>query len=54
MSTVINFARGLTTEDEDEDDDKSATKIIDTYSSLLFTSLVALLKKAIAENYEPL
>ena len=54
MSTVINFARGLTNEDDDEEDDKSATKIIDTYSSQLFSSLIALLKKAIADNYEPL
>lgn len=55
VSTVINFAKGLI---NDENDDEEGTiggdKVMQLYSEQLFESLVVLLKKAIDENYEPL
>ena len=55
VSCVINFVRGFVSEeDEDEEDEKSGLKIVNTYTKDLFLSLVTLLKLAIQENYEPL
>ncbi len=56
VSATINFASGLTT-DDDEDEDQTTTsgsKIMSIYAHTLFETLVALLKKGIDENYEPL
>lgn len=53
VSTVINFTKGLVNEDEEEDSKKS-TNIIELYSKELFTSLIVLLNKAMLQNYEPL
>jgi hypothetical protein len=53
VSTVINFAKGLSDDDE-EDDTKKSIKIIELYSKQLFTTLVTLLNKAMQQNYEPL
>lgn len=55
VSTTINFVRGLINEEEEErDDTHKNTKIMNTYSSSLFTTLANLLKKAMQDNYEPL
>ena len=53
ISATINFASGLTSEDE-EDDDQASSKIMGLYAHTLFETLVVLLKKGIDENYEPL
>ena len=55
VSTIINFAKGLMTEDEDEETtDASSTKLMEAYSKTLFENLIALLKKGMEQNYEPL
>jgi hypothetical protein len=54
VSTVINFVRGLTEEEEDDDKTVMGTKIMENYQATLFEGLVVLLKKGIDENYEPL
>lgn len=53
VSAIINFAKGLLVDDE-EGEEGSTDKIMESYSSVLFENLIALLKKAIDENYEPL
>lgn len=53
VSATINFARGLTEEDED-DETTNGDKIMAIYAQQLFENLVVLLKKGIDENYEPL
>lgn len=55
VSTIINFARGLITEDDEEDEEATnGNKIMEIYSAELFENIINLLKKAIDENYEPL
>jgi hypothetical protein len=55
VSTIINFAKGLMTEDDDEETtDASSTKLMEQYSSTLFESLITLLNKGMEQNYEPL
>ena len=55
VSTVINFAKGLLNEDNEEDDENTnGDKIMQVYSENLFETLVKLLKKALDENYEPM
>lgn len=55
VSTIINFAKGLLNEDEDEEEDTNASsKVMEVYSQNLFENLVVLLKKGMDENYEPL
>ena len=56
VSTVINFANGLHSEEDEEEgeEDNNNTEIIKIYSSNLFESLINLLKKGIEQNYEPL
>ena len=56
VSTVINFAKGLLTEDEEGEDETSAdsAKLMETYSKALFENLIKLLQNAMAANYEPL
>ena len=56
VSTVINFANGLhsVSEDDEEETAQSHQDIIKIYSSTLFETLITLLKKAIDTNYEPL
>lgn len=55
VSTVINFARGLNNEDEEEEDNGvNGQKIMENYQAELFQGLVVLLKKGIDTNYEPL
>jgi importin-5 len=55
VSATINFTRGLTTEDDEEEEQgNTGTKIMSMYAQPLFENLVTLLKKGINENYEPL
>lgn len=56
VSTVINFANGLHSEDDEEEDAAGGdnSSIIKIYSDQLFEILVNLLKKGIDSNYEPL
>ena len=54
VSTVINFANGLHSGEDEEEDEVNNTEIIQIYSQSLFESLVNLLKKGIDVNYEPL
>lgn len=56
VSTVINFAKGLLTEDDEGEDETSAdsAKLMETYSKALFENLIKLLQNAMAANYEPL
>ena len=52
VSTVINFVKGLTQEDDEEG--SNTTGVLEIYSANLFENLVNLLKKGMNENYEPL
>ena len=55
VSTMINFAKGLIDEDEEEvEETKKTEKIMNHYTKNLFSSLINLLKQAMTENYEPL
>lgn len=56
VSTVINFANGLHSEEDEEEgeEENNNTEIIKIYSTNLFESLINLLKKGIEQNYEPL
>ena len=55
ISCMINFTNGLIQEDENEiNDTKKSSEILNLYSDQLFTSLIENLKKGIQENYEPL
>ena len=53
VSATINFARGLNTEEEEEEEVDGA-KIMALYATPLFDNLVTLLEKGITQNYEPL
>ena len=54
VSTMINFVRGFINDDEEEDENKRGSKIMELYSKDLFPTLIALLKQGIQINYEPL
>eukprot|EP00347_Sterkiella_histriomuscorum_P001538 403371652 len=54
VSAVINFARGLNEEEDEEENGVTGQKIMENYQSELFNGLVILLKKGIDTNYEPL
>lgn len=54
VSTIINFAKGLVEDEEDEEETVDGKAIMEQYSTDLFESLIVLLKKGIDENYEPL
>ena len=51
---MINFARGLNEEEDEEENGVTGQKIMENYQSELFNGLVLLLKKGIDTNYEPL
>lgn len=51
---MINFAKGLINEDNEEEETINGDEIMKMYSETLFENLVKLLKKAIDENYEPM
>jgi hypothetical protein len=57
VSTIINFAKGLMTEEEGDDEvtvDTTSAKLMEIYSKTLFENLIVLLKKGMDANYEPL
>lgn len=56
VSTTINFVRGFINDEEEdtEDENKKGNKILEKYSTQLFTTLITLLKKGITENHEPM
>lgn len=57
VSTIINFAKGLMTEEDGEEEvttNTSSAKLMETYSKALFENLIALLKKGMEASYEPL
>ena len=55
VSTTINFVKGLLEGDEEEEENSTAnSKIMESYQVTLFEYIVALLGKALSENYEPL
>jgi len=53
VSATINFARGLSS-DEDDEEEVDGAKIMTLYAAPLFQNLIALLEKGISQNYEPL
>jgi hypothetical protein len=54
VSTVINFANGLHSEEDEDEGEQDNTDHIKIYSAQLFEVLINLLKKGIEQNYEPL
>lgn len=55
ISCMINFTSGLIQEDENEiDDTKKSSEILNLYSDSIFTSLITNLEKGIQQKYEPM